>query len=267
MGIFSRTKRVAVLGCGPSGLFAAHAFCDAGWDVTIYSKKRKSHMFGAQYLHSPIPGLPEHRIRVDYGLVGTVEGYRDKVYGPNAKVQASPETLLGHHPAWDIRAAYDAAWERYEHLVVAADITPGWLSGEFGNPEAAKHWRAIVSTVPAPLLCSEEHDFLSQKIWAAGDAPELGRYCPITVPESTVICNGDPDNAWYRAARVFGHTTAEWPHDRKPPLNGLAEVEKPISTNCDCWPSITRLGRYGAWQKGILTDEVYVRASKLAAKG
>jgi hypothetical protein len=275
MGIFNRVKRVAILGCGPSGMFAAHAFVDAGWDVTIYSKKRKSQMFGAQYLHSPIPGLPENRIEVNYLLEGTAEGYRDKVYGPNSTVQVSPDLLLGVHPAWDIRAAYDAAWERYEGLVVNANITPYWAVGEFVNPEADKYWRAIVSTIPAPALCigpkgadgAEAHQFLSQKVWAAGDAPELNRWCPIRIPAGTVVCNGDPERGWYRSANVFGHSTAEWPHDRKPPISGLAEVVKPLSTNCDCWPRITRMGRYGAWQKGYLTDEVYVRAAKLAAKG
>lgn len=275
MGIFNRTKRVAILGCGPSGMFAAHAFHEAGWDVVIYSKKRRSQMFGAQYLHSPIPGLPERRIEVDYQLFGTVEGYRDKVYGPGSKVNVSPDTLVGQHPAWDIRAAYYEAYDRYEHMVLEANITPSWLQGEFGNPQADKYWKQVVSTIPAPALCYQsepnrsgsEHQFLSQKVWAAGDAPEQDRWCPIACQASTVVCNGDPERAWYRVANVFGHTTAEWPQDRRPPLNGLALVEKPISTNCDCWPKITRLGRYGAWHKGILTDEVYVRAAKLAAKG
>lgn len=276
MGIFNRTKRVAILGCGPAGMFAAHAFNEANWDVTIYSKKRRSDMFGAQYLHSPIPGLPEIRTLVDYQLLGTVEGYRDKVYGPNSKVEVSPETLVGQHPAWDIRSAYYEAYERYEHQIIEAVIDLPWLHGEFGNPAADKHWKTIVSTIPAPLLCGNKaeegysgtgHHFLSQKVWAAGDAPELERYCPVAVPCSTVVCNGEPDRAWYRAANVFDYCTAEWPFERKPPVAGVAEVTKPISTNCDCWPKIYRIGRYGAWRKGILADEAYVRAAKLASKG
>lgn len=276
MALWSKkTKRVAILGCGPAGMFAAHAFTEAGWDVTIYSKRRRSQMFGAQYLHSPIPGLPEIRTTIDYQLVGTAAGYRDKVYGPNANVRVSPESLVGTQLAWDIRAAYYAAYDHYEPRVIEASIDLTWMQTEFGNPQVKDYWQAIVSTIPAPTLCLErdpnrsatEHQFQSRKVWAVGDAPELGQYCPIAVPANTVVCNGDPERAWYRAANVFDYCTAEWPDDRKPPVSGVAQVLKPISTNCDCWPQVTRLGRYGAWQKGYLADEAYVRAAKLAAKG
>lgn len=272
MGIFSRTKRAAILGCGPSGMFAAHAFVQAGWEVTIYSKPRKSHMFGAQYLHSPIPGLPERRITIEYQLRGSAAVYAEKVYGhkkPVAVSEVSATTLVGQHPAWDIRAAYDEAYSLYEGLIIPVEINTSWIDGEFGNPAAKGHWSAIVSTIPAPSLCArfEEHMFHSTRVWAAGDAPELGRLSPVTVPANTVVCNGEPDIAWYRCANVFGHNTCEWPHDRKPPVSGLAEVMKPIRTDCSCYPTITRLGRYGQWQKGVLTDEVYVRAAKIAAKG
>lgn len=267
----SRPRRVAIMGCGPSGLFAAHAFLQAGWDVTVYSRKRRSHMFGAQYLHRPIPGLPEVLTEVSYKLQGTTAGYADKVYGPVAAItddMVSPALMAGTHPAWDIRAAYFAAWDMYESLVVDANVDHAFLQMEFGNPDAQSYWGAVISTIPAPILCRRpegEHGFISQKVWAAGDAPELDRWCPITVPPGHVICNGDPERAWYRAANVFGHSTAEWPHGHRPPLSNLAEVEKPISTNCNCWGNITRMGRYGEWKKGVLTHHVYERAAALAA--
>jgi hypothetical protein len=268
-----KTKRVAILGCGPAGMFATHAFAEAGWDVTVYSRKRRSQMFGAQYLHSPIPGLPEHRIEVEYTLRGTAEGYRDKVYGPplpgREAISVSPDYLLGEHPAWDIRAAYHEAYGQYEVQIIEATVTPEFLDMEFGNPQASKYWSAVISTIPAPQICvkPQEHLFHSQRVWAAGDAPELGRLSPVTAPKSTVICNGLPEIAWYRCANVFGHNTCEWPLDRKPPIEDLAEVFKPIGNDCTCWPEITRLGRYGQWEKGVLTDEVYVRAAKIANKG
>jgi len=269
MSLFNRAKRVAILGCGPAGMFAAHAFAEAGWDVTIYSKKRQSHMYGAQYLHSPIPGLPEFRTEVDYQLRGTLEGYREKVYGPRSTVQVSPATLIGRRLAWDIRAAYDTAYGMYESQIRDVSIDQKFLQGEFGNPAARNYWKAVVSTIPAPSLCAmpQEHIFLSQRVWAAGDAPDQGRLSPVTVPSSTVVCNGEPDIAWYRCSNVFGHNTCEWPLDRKPPVSGLAQVLKPISAICGCWPRIARLGRYGQWKKGVLADEAYVRASKLAHKG
>jgi len=267
--IFSRKpKKAAILGCGPAGMFAAHAFNEAGWDVTIYSRKRPSQMFGAQYLHMPIPGLYERRSKIEYKLVGTAEGYAEKVYGGTVPPgQVSPATLEGHHYAWDIRMAYFDAYERYEYQVTDVRITPHWMRSQFGNPSARKYWGAIVNTIPAPAICDDDrHEFLSQKVWAAGDAPELGRHCPISCPPDTVICNGDPDRAWYRLSNVFGHTTCEWPEARKPPVS-VAEVTKPIRHNCTCWGDrIVGLGRYGSWKKGVLSHEAYEAAQKIARR-
>ena len=50
---------VAILGCGPTGLVAAHACAMKHIPFVIFSKKRKSFLFGSQYLHEPIPGVIE----------------------------------------------------------------------------------------------------------------------------------------------------------------------------------------------------------------
>ena len=271
MGIFSRKpKRAAILGCGPAGMFATHALTEAGWDVVVYSRKRQSQMFGAQYLHRPIPGLPEHKTSLEYRLVGTADGYAAKVY-PGGKVpagQVSPVTLEGMHDAWDIRMAYFDAYERYEHMIMNANIDASWAAGMFGSSESRKKWGLVINTIPAPAICdNDRHQFISQKVWAVGDAPELERYCPIYCPESTVICNGEPERAWYRLSNVFGYTTCEWPEERKPPLSGVAEVIKPLTHDCDCWGDrIIGLGRYGAWRKGVLSHEAYEAAQALARR-
>ena len=268
MGIFNRApKAVAILGCGPAGLFAAHAFTEAGWQVLIFSNKRKSQMYGAQYLHKPIPGLPERAAKIEYKLWGTEEGYADKVYGPGLPngVRPSPSYLLGIHTAWDIRAAYDEAWYRYHDLIQSVNLVPSSIPDLL-----ASDIRYVINTIPAPRLCRapESHEFSAQRIWAAGDAPDQGRSCPISCPPNEVICNGWPDRAWYRVSNVFGHTTAEWPYDRRPPISGLAEVSKPIMHNCDCWPDkrFRGLGRYGAWKKGVLSHHAYEEAAALAGR-
>lgn len=273
--VFGRPKRVAVLGCGPAGMFATHAFAQAGWDVVVYSKRRRSDMFGAQYLHEPIPGLAEVKQRITYELIGTPEQYRTKVYGPSPSVNSvSPEMLLGEHDAWDIRAAYFEAYERYEPNVIdTPDIDGTWYVNQFLNKDSRKHWRLVVSTIPASALCvvQDKHQFLSQPVWAAGDAPELGRMSPISCAAGKVICNGETDRAWYRVSNVFGHTTAEWPYDRRPPISGISQVLKPIRTTCDCFSKVRgqlplyRTGRFGRWEKGVLSHHSYELAAALAA--
>lgn len=259
-----RERRVAILGCGPAGLFAAHAFREAGWRISILSRKRRSEMFGAQYLHAEIPGLPAFSANLQYTLNGTVEGYAKKVYGGTIPPEAvSPAHLLGLSTIWDIRAAYYGAWDRYAAAITSMQVDPSIVHS------VKQSFDLVVSAIPAPALCNEtegRHSFESEKAWAIGDAPERGVFCPINTEPFTVRCNGEDVPAWYRASNVFGYQTAEWPRDNRPPLEGVAEVTKPLRTNCDCHlgKNFVRVGRYGTWTKGVLSHEAYFTAKEMA---
>lgn len=259
MSIFKRSKRAAVLGCGPAGLFAAHALVEYGWEVDIFSVKRRSEMFGAQYLHAPIHGLKETGTVLKYELQGTVEEYRRKVYGDAPVGSVSPEQFKGFQQAWDIRAAYYDAWDRYHDRIQQCAIDNA-VAGEI--VKAA--YNAVVSSIPAPSLCVAGHQFRSTSVWAIGDAPERGVFAPVNPGADKVICNGTKDVGWYRASRVFGYNTTEWPERSKPPISGVSLVLKPTGTNCDCLPDLVRVGRYGTWTKGVLSHEAYQTAKELA---
>lgn len=246
--------RVAILGCGPAGLFAAHAATQAGHDVHLYSKPRKSFMRGAQYLHAPIPGLSGDPFEVDYRLEGTVEGYKNKVYGDLSDVLVSPETLVGKAQAWDIREAYDAAWNLYGEGVINFDAPHGLSRIE------AEH-DLTISTIPATLLCTDaRHNFSSQTVWATDFVRYRGafvRHEDGGMDDNVVICSGDPDDWWYRQSRIHGWENTEYPEDHKPKAEHVFEVVKPLSTDCKCHDNITRMGRYGKWRKGVLSHESY----------
>jgi hypothetical protein len=251
-----KQKRAAVLGCGPAGLFAAHALETIGYDVTVFSVKRRSEMFGAQYLHEPIPGVSGAPFRIDYQLRGTAEGYAEKVYGNSVEASAvSPASLQGSHKAWDIRHAYYALWDvwvdRISHVPIDAATA---------NAIQAAH-NVTISSIPAPVLCSnDQHAFTSQNVWAIGDAPERGQIVSNVFqvpPNNTVICSGERHTGWYRSATILRYSTIEWPAGRKPPMSNVAGVQKPIATTCNCLPKIMRVGRYGAWTKGILSHTAY----------
>jgi hypothetical protein len=256
MKIPKRTKRAAVLGCGPAGLFAAHALIEKGYDVRIFSKKRRSEMFGAQYLHRPIPGLKtSEEVSIDVRLLGTWEGSTRKVYGQGAVPKMTwNEYRAERTSAWDIRVSYYDAWDRYQGLIedtIIQDlgIWAAWHKRDYGK---------IVSSLPLNGLCDKQfHQFRTQSIWMVGDAPERGVFCPIPCPPFTVINNGVSDVGWYRVSNMFGYTTAEWPLDRRPPLENLVPVENPLDTTCDCFPGVIRVGRYGAWTRGVLSDAAY----------
>lgn len=251
-----RKPTVWILGCGPAGLFAAEAASQKGYPFVILSKKRQSEMFGAQYLHAPIPSLTETGPRtIRYGLMGTVEQYRTKVYGEDYTGPVSAESLLGDHPGWDIREAYDNAWARWGGYVEETLITKEWLaSGTLDQRDP------VIWSIPLAPFCVSGHTFASTKVWAVGDAPERGQRCPVEVPEWSVVCNGETSPGWYRAANVFGYRTAEWPERNRPPIAGVAEVTKPTFTNCDCWMqgnNVLRVGRYGTWTKGEFSHHAY----------
>lgn len=260
--------RVAILGCGPAGMFAAHAATGAGCQVDIFSKPRKSYMRGAQYLHRPIPGLSTQPFKIDYRLVGSVAGYRDKVYGDDPDLPVSPQSLVGIHDAWDIREAYDNAWSEYGRSVRELDLDSD-KGFEYLEEEIVGKYDIVISTVPAKLLCyNEDHVFSSEKIWSTSYVKHVGIFeekVGEPMLDNVVICSGDPNDWWYRQSRIQGYENTEFPHTRKPVDRSMErgdgksvwEVEKPVSTDCDCWPEIRRLGRYGSWRKGVLSHEAY----------
>jgi hypothetical protein len=246
---------VLVLGCGPAGLLAAYAAESMGYkNIVIASKKRPSHLYGCQYLHGPIPGLVEGEgTTVSYELMGTVQGYSEKVYG-NPNVITSPTSLGREHQAWNLRAAYSRLWAKYADAIVDTTFED-WQSVEAVVQAAAP--LITFSTLPAPLLCKEGHDFLHINVWAVGDAPDRGIFVPLAARPWSVVCNGEKAPRWYRTSNVFGHSTVEWPWHPKPPVEGIAAVTKPIATRCDCQPKVHRLGRYGQWRKGTLVHQAY----------
>ena len=249
---------VFVLGCGPSGLVAAHAASALGYEVTVLSRRRKSQLWGCQYLHRTIDGLPKvNGAEVSYTLEGTVEGYLDKVYGDDYDGTVSPQEMTEFHYAHDLRKTYDHLWRNWGDRVVDVPVfngqhAAGWI------PDLCTSG-IVFSTIPRTAMCANtKHVFESVNVWAIGDSDS--QRVPVRPPgDNQVICNGLRDVAWYRCSQVFGYATVEWPDRRRPPFSGVALVEKPVATNCDCLPQVQYVGRYGAWQKGVLVHQVYDR--------
>lgn len=251
------TRRVAVLGCGPAGLVAMHSAVAAGSVATCFSRRRKSEMYGSQYLHEPIPGVPGIPSSVvTYALSGSPEGYLTKVYGAERAVPDNwTDAESGDRPAWDIRATYDWLWDRYWPQVIDVDLTAHNLS------MIVNGFDVVISSVPMPMLCREKdtHAFPASYIWAAGDAPGRGIRLPDEwrVEDGMILRSGELEVAWTRVSCTYGHMTVEWPDGPEKPWPTAARVPKPVTTTCSCWPEIVRVGRYGKWDKDGLVHDVY----------
>lgn len=283
------SRTIAVLGCGPSGLLAALACYHKGRPVAIFSRKEKSQLGGAQFLHKPIPEVadgPGHEI--NHVVRGTIEQYRKKVYGPEADdslqdpnnvMPQTGETLTG----WPLQATYDTLWSAFGEMANEESIDGEWVR------ERRRDFAAIISTIPATRLClnrgprPDQHFFSRQTIHIANEAIE-----PVPA-DNTIIFDCTPDRTWYRCASVFGHESTEWsdvsvPHtnDGRPrlPVPTFSAL-KPLQTNCNChaghrippnpliWtpaihvPPLLQVGRRGAWDKNSFTHHAYYKTLDL----
>lgn len=264
MRLFGRRKPVAVLGAGPAGLLAAYAAREQGYEPIILSRPgdtperpvAMSELHGCQYLHAPVPlpALAGTSVMVGYHLRGDANEYRHKVYGGSWQGNVSTDDLEETHQAWDLRAVYAYLWAD-----LAAYMRPMNLNRAVMANILSEDWHRVFVTVPAPALCAADHGFHYQQVWAMGQRTGSTGF-PFQCPENTIICDGTREVGWYRMANVFGHTTVEWSRDRKPPISGVAQVKKPLHTDCDCWTQdhrVRRLGRFGRWEKGVLVHQAY----------
>lgn len=262
------TKSVAILGCGPAGLMAAHAAALSGWNFHIYSKRVKSPLYGAQYLHQAIPELPcDGPSLVSYRLNGTPQQYRRKVYGETWDGTTSPEDFMDEHYAWDLRAAYEYMWNVYggeiEHFELSTIRYPNVVFALYD---------AVISTVPRTIWDDRNEHFERSYVWALGDT-ELPRVEHSYRPEPfSVQCDGRPHVQWYRVSNIFGYCTMEWPQwwnqpyaSVTPPVPGASLVTKPLRYTGCAAQDFTHLGRYAQWEKGVLTSDVFFDAMKVLA--
>lgn len=284
------TLSVAVLGCGPSGLIAAHTAATLGCKVEIFSKKRKSELFGSQYLHEPIPGIIsiDEGEPVKYVVLGTPEEYRRKTHGKFWDGIIAPEDFETDHMAWDIRLAYNRLWRKYSDLIVDFEIKNPEPEEDFPVDRAIapfKNNRAyqyadsrigfyaydlVVSTVPRTIWIKQFEEFRYSTGWAAGDAPERGSFVdlPDEVSDNTIICDGTSRVEWTRLSKVFGHTTVEWPHSMEQPHPKAVRVVKPLEyknnrvSNPANQDKFLHVGRYGEWKKGVVVTDAMSQVQK-----
>jgi len=250
---------VAVLGCGPAGLLAAYAAEELGHQVTILSRKQKSEMFGAMYLHEPIPGLcddePEFQVQVT--KIGSRAGYANNVYGDPGADVSWDKFEDGLTPAWSLSSLYRYLWSVYEDKIVDVTLGPTVVR------DLAKEYERTFSSIPARLLCENwHHSFTSAHIWVIHGHVKA-------TSGNMMVYNGLPYSglpSWYRYSLIQGYQSWEFSsrHTQatltaRSVLDHLTLTEgwKPLLTNCDCHPEITRIGRFGKWDKHVFTHHSY----------
>ena len=239
--------RVAVIGCGPAGLAAAHAAFGLGADVNIYAPKSRTPQYGPLLLQRPIPGInTDHPDGTIHQLVigGTILDYRYKLYG-DINIAINGDILQPQYHAWNHRETYDKLWNLYSHYIVNKMVSPEELL------RMCEVFDLVVSTANARRLCihKDEHHFEAKPVAITPEASYPNQ------PDNTLIFNAGSDFGWVRSSMVFGVPVTEWPLADAPP--DARVITKPISTTCSCFPLVLRTGRFGKWRNETWVDTAY----------
>lgn len=249
--------RVAIIGCGPAGLIAAHTAEREGAEVDIFSLKEKSVIGGAQYLHHKLVDLDGHpeAEMIHMFKVGNQSGYAEKVYGDSSAPVSWSNYAIGPQVAYSLGEVYDLLWGKYEHRVRDYRFRPedlqGWTTGE--------EYDYVFSSIPRKAACMDHdrHRFEVQEIILV----PMG----LTLVPETIIYSGRPSDLWYRTSFLDGEGWTEYSkHSLSEEAiefcydNGGRDGIKPLATNCDCHlkDALVPIGRFGTWDKKVLLHSV-----------
>lgn len=275
------TDRIAVIGSGPAGLMCAWAARQAGYQVQIFTNQDSpTTQTGAQYLHGAIPGLTDSftKSQINYWRRGNAGEYARKIYGPDFPPDDTSWGKFGYEEdCWNLREVY---WRLWQEFLPDMDLT------NIGMDEVqriAKFSKLVFSTMPLNKLVDPENRFPqmfeSQLVYCYPVAmvhPETG---------NIVVYDGTTMFSWYRSSVIFGSEWTEWPSSSQPLGDHHNAIEhdvvrvgakydsmklwqalKPIRHHWNLSlllpPNVLMAGRYGMWQKGVLTHDAYTRADE-----
>jgi len=249
--------KVAIIGAGPSGLMAAWATVNLGHSVTLFDKNpevaTKNH--GVFYLHEDCglnvreqqtftSHLPRHwseaRARVTYA---------EKVYG-------NPEQPVSFHRGLErVYHAGDAVTQLktlFRENICEREFT------ELGKVlDLGAFYDRVIVTIPARVLL--KGDFQSR--------PILVRHRPVPMSNFGYVWYNAGEQDWTRVSQVFETQATEklvppevslWRFFKS---QGYVQVHKVITADRKLWEGVPEqvlwTGRYGAWDKSMLTHTVY----------
>lgn len=221
-----------------------------GLEPVIISSKKKSDIYGAQYLHQPIPGITDKDSarQIKTTRLGVEGRYAERVYG-DAQTVTSWQKVRTHALCWDLRASYDAAWNKFASNIVDWVITP------FDLEDFQKSFDLVITTIPQWALCTGAHHFQSTSILVKKDLGGID--VPPDSGENFIIYNGTEKGIWYRASSIFGFNSVEATPTPELAEQGWEAGYKIIGNHCDCNPNVVRAGRMGKWERGVLTHNAF----------
>lgn len=260
------SKLVVILGAGPSGMMAAHAASQCGYEVKIYDKDPnfQSKTSGLFYLHDSCSLLIDCKT-ISQTILGAyrltdeeiIRQYGEKVYGKNIEgLSILDAKQHGVILAYNAQQAIERLWDLYGHLVSKYDVKSLLQVEKDLAPECGMK---IISTIPVNFLFPNI-DCQYETAWCRmAEAPK---------DDAFIFYSISPNHLWYRASAMFGIFVQEFPSSAPIVLRSdesregytifgiqkvIGKVKLPKSKK------VLFAGRYGAWDKTQLVHNVYER--------
>lgn len=246
--------RIAILGAGMSGLLAAKALKDNGFDnFVIYDKKipESSIPVGLHYLHDPC-GLPlephiVHNIVIpDNSYKPLHIQYSEKTGVPeNNSVRDLPATVR----VYDFSRAYKMLVEWLKPHIEEKEIR------ENTYKQLRKDFNYVISTIPLNIIAPQavcEQIKLPVKYGKPNDGSDL-----FPQLNNVVIYNLNHKHDWYRYSRVNGIEMTEYIAGVRGVDGKITKIISDGSTSVYDLKNTKLVGRYGKWQRGYLAHEAY----------
>ncbi len=240
---------IAILGSGPSGLMAAWACLISGKDFVIYSKTSdKPTVSGFSYLHESC-NLPLQKYKLNQIFFGSDSvcvhdlsvAYNKKVYNKE-EISSSFIKQFSYGEFVDIynlNEAIDIIWDLVCSKIKIRDIS---TKPELLNVSSC--FDTCVSTIPFNIFCKECSFVTSSYILSHADNSDLN-YC---------MYNPFNTSKWYRKGKLFNTYFEEY-------ANTAGNIKKVLTVNSEVFKDFPKnilfCGRYGSWDKSVLTHDVY----------
>lgn len=243
---------IIILGCGISGLLAALACEDAKKDFVILTDSNlKPKAKGFQYLHYNC-GLDLKRYNLKEQIIPYYDNkdfrkliYSSKVYG-NLDTPNSMDKILkqsANKVIYNMDEAIDLLWQKFQ-----SKISVEYINGLQGIEMLAKRNDKVISTIPINHLV-EGAQYVEGWLLIASTNQDTGNY---------VVYDLGIGNPVYRYGVLFNNLFFESRENL--PITGMELIAIKKVVTLDKLPEIENVifaGRYGRWDKSILSHDVY----------
>lgn len=255
-----KLTKVAVVGAGPSGMFAAWAAVQYGCDVKLFDRDPSIISAGTSHgvfgLWDSCDLFLSQKQYVKCGAIGAKglkadevnEAYALKVY-QDSSITAS----IAKYTSSEILECYNhaEAYQQILEIVGTERIFQYQVESLQDVLNLLDTYEVVINTLPAPLL-------FPQYVWPKKTAFIYHANAP--EDESFMIYNVNDHIPWYRCSAIFGKFSMEYaqkPDNGKKHIQVTKVLPPPVDPNDLVPKEIWCVGRFGGWNKEVITEDAY----------